>query len=60
MAIAAFAPVSERTRKIRRGSNGDGERNSIATNASTRAVAPARSPNVVPEPQPSFVARVVA
>ena len=60
MAIAAFAPVSERMRKIRRGSNGDGERNSITTNASTRAVALREVPSVVPEPQPSVAARVVA
>ena len=53
MAIAAFAAVSERSRKIRSGRSGEGERSSITMNTSTRAVAPARSPIVVAEPQPS-------
>ena len=55
-----FDAVSVRRRKIRIGSSGAFERNSIATNAPTSAAEAASKPSVSAVSQPCSVARVIA
>jgi hypothetical protein len=56
----AFAPASERRRKMRIGRSGARERSSMTTNAATRAADAPRSEIVWADPQPCSVARVIA
>ena len=60
MSIVAFAAVSVRRRKILSGSNGERERSSMTTNATTSAIAPPKPASVAGAAHPSLVARVVA
>ena len=55
-----FAPRSVRSRKIENGISGSRERDSISTNAISRAAAPARRRSVVVEPQPALTASTTA
>ena len=59
-AIVTFAPESARSRKSRSGRSGERERDSIQTKPATSANAPASSPSVTGEVQPSLAARVSA
>jgi hypothetical protein len=57
---AAFDPDSVRSRKIRSGSSGAGERSSMTMKAPMSAAAQESRPTVVPVAQPCWLARVSA